>query len=309
MIYPPKILLEYQQFVKDKSATNCPLSDNMVAGIELLSLLRASGCSLMLYEKIIYWIEKQIPQVMTDCLLTREKIIKIMEDRPSLQCVAPQKKEAVLPSINMPIEIPYNPILGCIYSLLSDENLMHSVNLIFPDPKQPFKAVPFTNNYSEVNSGLAYQSFQKRIKHFVNAIQVPLLFFIDGTAIDRACRHSQTPVMFTLGIFKQLLRNQSKAWRNLGFVKNNIKEQYSRQEIRNATRNTRNYPKSHDCYVPPNHNDFHAQIRCLSNDLLCLHNKKGELSGFLPLMVRRALNVVYFSLFCFLLETQWNTIS
>jgi len=49
-----KILLEYQQFVKDKSATNCPLSDNMVAGIELLSLLRALGCSLMLYEKIIY---------------------------------------------------------------------------------------------------------------------------------------------------------------------------------------------------------------------------------------------------------------
>ena len=171
-----KILLEYQQFVKDKSATNCPLSDNMVAGIELLSLLRASGCSLMLYEKIIYWVEKRIPHVMTDRLPTREKIIKIMEDRHSLQCVAPQKKEVVLPSINLPIEIPYNPILGCIYSLLSDENLMHGVNLIFPDAKQPFKAVPFTNNYSEVNSGLAYQSFQKRIKHFGNAVQVPLIF-------------------------------------------------------------------------------------------------------------------------------------
>jgi len=63
-----KILLEYQQFVKDKSATNCPLSDNMVAGIELLSLLRASGCSLMLYEKIFYWVEKQITHVMTDWL-------------------------------------------------------------------------------------------------------------------------------------------------------------------------------------------------------------------------------------------------
>ena len=144
---------------------------------------------------------------MTDRLPTREKIIKIMEDRHSLQCVAPQKKEVVLPSINLLIEIPYNPILGCIYSLLSDENLMHGVNLIFPDPKQPFKAVPFTNNYSEVNSELAYQSFQKRIKHFVSAVQVPLLFFIDGTAIDRACHHSQTPVMFTLGIFKQLLCN------------------------------------------------------------------------------------------------------
>jgi len=48
-----KILLEYQQFVEDKTTTTCPLSNNMIAGIELLSLLRASGCSLMLYEKII----------------------------------------------------------------------------------------------------------------------------------------------------------------------------------------------------------------------------------------------------------------
>jgi len=68
-----KILLEYQQFVEDKTTTTCPLSNNMIAGIELLSLLRASGCSLMLYEKNINWIEKQIPHVTTNRLPTREK--------------------------------------------------------------------------------------------------------------------------------------------------------------------------------------------------------------------------------------------
>ena len=121
----------------------------------------------------------------------------------------------------------------------------------------------FGETYGKINTGLAYQSFQKRIKHFGNAVQIPLIFFINGTAIDHACRHSQTLVMFTLGIFKQALRNCSKAWRNLGFVKNNIKEQYCQQDIDAATVNIRKYPKSHECYVPDKHKDFHAQLRCI----------------------------------------------
>ena len=89
----------------------------------------------------------------------------------------PEPKKVVLPSMNLPIEIPVNPMLGCIYSLLSDENLMTSSNLIFPDSTQPWNTIPFGETYSEINTGLAYQSFQKQIKHFGNAVQIPLIFF------------------------------------------------------------------------------------------------------------------------------------
>jgi len=128
-------------------------------------------------------------------------------------------KKVILPSINLPIKIPINPLMGCIYSLLEDQNLMQQSNLIFPDKIDPSIILPYSGTYSEVNTGLAYHSFHKQIKHFENAIPIPLIFFIDGTAIDQACCHSQTPIMFTLGIFKQCLQNCSKAWRNLGFVK------------------------------------------------------------------------------------------
>ena len=80
--------------------------------------------------------------------------------------------------------------------------------------------------------------------------------------------------MFTLGIFKQALRNRSKAWRNLGFIKNNIKEQYSQQDIDAATDKTKKYPKSHECYVPDKHKDFHAQLWCIINDLLRMQREK-----------------------------------
>jgi len=167
-----------------------------------------------------------------------------------------------------------NPLFGCIYSLLSDSNFMISENLIFSDSSNPVCVAEFGNKYSEINTGLSYLSFQKWIEHFGNAVQIPLIFFINGTAIDRACQHSQTPVMFTLGIFKQCLQNRSSAWRNLGFVKNNIKQQYSPRDIKRAMRDQVKYQKNHACYIPDNHNDFHKQIACIMNDLLCLQAQK-----------------------------------
>jgi len=136
---------------------------------------------------------------------------------------------------------------------------MMSSNLIFPDSMQPWNMIPFGETYSEINTGLAYQSFQKRIKHFGNVVQIPLIFFIDGTAIDHACRHSQTPVMFTLGIFKQALCNQSKAWCNLGFIKNNIKEQYSQQDIDVATDKPKLFQKT-------------MNVMCLTSTKISMHN-------------------------------------
>ena len=34
------------------------------------------------------------------------------------------------------------------------------------------------------------------------------------------------------------------------------------------------YQKNHACYVLDNHNDFHKQITCIKNDLLCLQAQK-----------------------------------
>jgi len=250
------------------------LSTNIIAGIELMAILRSCGASLNLYDKIVSWLENRIPHNLTECLPTREKVIKMMEQHYNLKCLAPVKTQVVLPSINLPVEIPVNPMLGCIFSLLSDESIMRSKNLIFPNANDPSQVTAYNGKYSEINSGLAYQSFQQSVQTIRKAVPVPLIFFIDGTAIDRACRHSQTPVMMTLGIFNQSLRNKSVAWRNVGFVKNNVKEQYSQQQIDAASRLIWKYPRNHECYVPDNHNDWHTQIRCIMNDLLRIQKKK-----------------------------------
>jgi len=113
----------------------------MVAAIELLSLLRTSGCSLLLYDKIKFWVEESIPHTLAELLPTRDHIVKVMEEMYDLKCMNPEAKNVVLPSINLPIETPVNPMLGCIYSLLS--NFIMTTNLIFPDSLKPWYTIPF----------------------------------------------------------------------------------------------------------------------------------------------------------------------
>jgi len=152
------------------------LSTNIIAAIELMAILQSCGASLNLYDKIVSWLEHHIPHNLTESLPTREKVIKMMEQHYNLKCLAPVKTEVVLPSINLPVEIPMNPMLGCIFSLLSDESIMHSNNLIFPNANDPSQITPYNGKYSEVNSGLAYQSFQQSVQRICKAVPVPLIF-------------------------------------------------------------------------------------------------------------------------------------
>ena len=48
-------------------------------------------------------------------------------------------------------------------------------------------------------------------------IWIPIIPFIDITAIDPYGRNKLEVVMFTLGIFNQSTRNKSSSWRLLGY--------------------------------------------------------------------------------------------
>jgi len=165
--------------LKEKAETTekSKLSINIIAAIELMALLRSCGASLNLYDKIVAWLEHRIPHNLNESLPTREKVIKMMEKRYNLKCMSPVKTAVILPSINLPVEIPVNPLLGCIYSLLSDDKIMTSDNLIFANANNPSQITPYSGKYSEINTALSYQSFQQSVNSIDKAVPVPTYFF------------------------------------------------------------------------------------------------------------------------------------
>jgi len=52
-------------------------------------------------------------------LPTRKQVIKYLTDQYQTQALIPQMKPCMLPSLGLKIEVPVNPFLGCLFSLLT----------------------------------------------------------------------------------------------------------------------------------------------------------------------------------------------
>jgi len=248
----------------------------MQDAIQLLSLLNTSKASFSLYEKIVKWRQSSKSTTENKKMPTRKEVLKFLTNRYKVSGLMPQKKHCTLPSVGLDIDVPVHPFLGCIYSLLTSPELMKSENLIFKDldnlsyvpPLEEYKC------YDEIDSGNAYHLFQQKIAEKENAVQIPLIFFSDGTVVDKAGRHSFEPFMFTLGVFKQSLRTKPMAWRNLGFTRGNPKTKFSNADKQRGKQNVHKFAQKDPRHVPDNHRDFHAQVRTLLQELLLIQQLK-----------------------------------
>jgi hypothetical protein len=72
----------------------------------------------------------------------------------------------------------------------------------------------------DVLDGSWYSSTVAALKIGKNSRQflIPIIIYMDKTGTDANQRHCLEPVLFTLGVFSRKLRNQTRAWRLLGFV-------------------------------------------------------------------------------------------
>jgi len=103
---------------KAETTEKSKLSINIIAAIELMALLHSCGASPNLYDKIVAWLEHHIPHNLNESLPTRDKVIKMMEKCHNLKCMSPVKTAVILPSINLLVDIPVNPLLGFIFYYL-----------------------------------------------------------------------------------------------------------------------------------------------------------------------------------------------
>ena len=91
----------------------------------------------------------------------------------------------------------------------------------------------------------------------------PLIFFIDGVAIDSCGRRSLEPVSYTLGIFKRSVRNLPLAWRVLGYIPNAEKSYHGVRY--DSTKNSSYLKKKH----------YQQMLHHILNQVAMLQNRGG----------------------------------
>lgn len=105
-----------------------------------------------------------------------------------------------------------------LLSLLQDDGLMVAQNLVvnLDDPTSMY--LPDDNKFGEANTGERYRELFRELITSRNQLLVPIILYLDGTAIDSKGHIEVCPVSFTTSLFSEKVRRDSKAWRLLAFV-------------------------------------------------------------------------------------------
>ena len=133
-------------------------------------------------------------------------------------------------------------LISSIVGLLQNPILMSESNTIYHhslynDPNN--NALNPLDIYNDIHTSDWFKKTYTQVIHnnensvegsFVKPKKVlcPIIFFIDGVAVDSYGRMSLEPVSYTLGIFKRIVRNLPIAWRVLGYIPNTEKAYHIR---------------------------------------------------------------------------------
>jgi hypothetical protein len=216
-----------QQFnVHLKSGYDIMIESNklMQSQIDLLVILKQAKAPLYLFDQIWKWTQQSANSYNIDFSLvenvSRVKCLKTLKDSFNIHGLEPRKKSIILKGSNKPIDLIIHDFEHSLYSLLSDETLMHPDNLLISinndSNSQTKSKKPIIN---DIDTGSVYQQANNLyINAANNELLCPIIFFIDKTHTDVQGRLCLEQIRFTLGIFNRQTRNNPNAWRTLGYI-------------------------------------------------------------------------------------------
>ena len=189
--------------------------------VELLQMLTKANAPLYLYDQIITWSKNAAIQhninFNNNQIPNRKQAIINLKNQHDLHGLDPYEREVQLRGSQCKVKLILHKFKQCLYSLLNDTSLVTEKNLLIN------KDSPFILNTStkldDIDSGSVYKTAYKNyVQPNSSDMLCPIIFFIDKTHTDTNGRWCLEQVRFTLGIFNRNTRNQSHAWRSLGYI-------------------------------------------------------------------------------------------
>ena len=152
---------------------------------------------------------------------TRKAAIAHIERRFNLEHCRPTQVTIVFPEDDLSIEVTRFDFISQFYSLITDKSLTGDITQLDVNPDDPFARYQSPNGrLGAFNSGKWYS----RAHDFLctphsNDWLCPIIYACDETLVgSHLGRASVTPLVFTLSIFNESIRNKRTSWRPLGYV-------------------------------------------------------------------------------------------
>ena len=190
---------------------------------KLLKLLNDANAPLDLYSNICKWASDACADGydFNPPRATRESQINHLITTQKLEKCRPYTESLTFSEDNLTIQITKFDFESQFYSLISDEKLTGSLDKLDVNPEDPFTQYQSPDGrVGSFNSGSWYRNaWQNLCAPESNDMLCPIIFGCDETLVgSHLGRASVTPLVFTLSIFNEALRNRPCAWRPLGYI-------------------------------------------------------------------------------------------
>jgi hypothetical protein len=192
------------------------LSPMDCATLDVLKLCHAAGVSLEFYDILFALLRKHSSKNKVDItkLPKRDTFLKSLRSRIS-------SPPPLISQVGN-LQVPHFDILSQIRDLLGSFIFNDLNNLcVNMDPQQRYKVFAATEDDKYVEM-CAQEWYQQTYAEFIQDPQtqflLPLIFYIDETGTDVFQRYPLEPLMFTVGILRNFIRERSSSWRHAGFI-------------------------------------------------------------------------------------------
>ena len=217
----PAPLNQFKEYIKKARKDFHRLSDEMIAGIELMNLMNECGGSASLYELVFQW---HLQHIHVRKSVTADKLHSRLLERYNLGPTLPKEQKVYLPHAKQDVLVPLSDFKAQVLALLTDPRWTDD-DYVFhnddphSDPPEVFETV------GEPMTSLATRKTHEALvgaepwtedgwKKMASGVQ----FYGDATQTT-ANGQSIEIIKFTLTIFNSKAREKDHAWRHLGIVR------------------------------------------------------------------------------------------
>ena len=219
---------QYKEYARAKAGNTVGFTDEEAACIRLMDVLRKRKAPLNAYKEVMEWHLKEKGDIKqhesvkdSETYISRKTMLKKLRDRYNYKNKFPRKKKVKLPVSKSILHLTVHDAAAVIQGLLTDprledaEFLFHDDKPLVPPPRHP-------KTISDLHTGQAYKDtyYHKTTKMTPGSRKqlLPLVLYIDGSAVSHFHDLELIPVMVSLGFWNRKTRMREEAWGILGYV-------------------------------------------------------------------------------------------
>ena len=199
---------------------------DMMAAVELMSIMNNKGGSLGLYEAISEW---HVSHRKAEKCIPSAKLHSTLVQRYDMEGTMPYEVETKLPFSNETVNLACHDALAQMKDLLTDPRIARDDYQFWNGDPESAPSEEFVT-VGDVNTGRAMrQTYHDLIAPRTHTLdgrrRVPLglLLYVDACQVGQYQGMAIEIMKFTLSIFKAETREKDCAWRNLGYLPNRVK--------------------------------------------------------------------------------------